>query len=1087
MLQIVTTDTAEVPAEQVSPPSPLIAIAAALVQRIEQAAGPIVYIAETSRRRSDLAALLRLMTAPERVAEFVALDGMPGDGIAASAEAMGRRMSTLRWLCNPDKRPAIVLATASAVLRRVPPRSIWEDIHLELRVGETIDLEALSQTFRKLAYHFDDLVDEPGEMALRGRVLEIFPPAAPRPCRIEHEDGRIVAIRSFDPATQRSVAESSHLIIDPASERVPAPTNAEAHDAISAQVHLQAHYGTLQTLLDYIPDAELVVEDAADRRATEVFVAIEEAASDAVSADHLAPSEWSALVEGRLTADIRGSSARVPAFAQADDTFAAFADFAAPLLADGYRLVITGPDRAKLRSVAYKAARAAKIAVVTAEDWPSVRAADAGQLISLEAPIAEGFVGHAEKIAVVSLRDLLGQSDAWAPVADHDARMRADEVFQIGDAVIHMDHGIGILEGLETVDAGDEQTEALRLRYAHDETLLVPLAEIGALWRYGSGSSEVKLDRLKGKTWEKRRNALIAGVTSTAESMVARLRARESASAPVLKPDRAAFETFAARFPFELTVDQAQATAAVLADLRSGRPMNRLVCGDVGFGKTEVALRAAAAAVFSGRQVAVVAPTTVLAQQHFLLFQKRFARHGIGVVRLSRLADAAEMADAKAALADGTAEIVVGSHAVLADDVRFADLALVVIDEEQRFGARQKEKLHALAADIHVLTMTATPIPRTLQAGFVGLHDVSIVATPPSRRRPVRTLTGPFDDGQVREALAAEKARGGQSFVVCPRIEDLEPMAERLRELVPALSVTVLHGRMEAAELDDTMLAFSGGEGDVLLATSIIESGLDVAGANTMIIWRADRFGLAQLHQLRGRVGRGTRRGLAILTTDPEEPPTPGAIKRLETLSALNRLGAGFAIAARDLDLRGTGELFGDEQAGHMQLVGVTLYRRTLERALVVASGLTPPDDWRPLLNLGARTGIPIDYIPEADLRIELAILLERTDDAQALDALQSETADRFGPLPASLEESFHIARLRLECRSLGIRRLDAGAKAVAATFAPDLAQQMARQIKAKKAGPLRWSKNRLILESASSQNTNLGSAVNDFLEIIRE
>jgi transcription-repair coupling factor (superfamily II helicase) len=379
--------------------------------------------------------------------------------------------------------------------------------------------------------------------------------------------------------------------------------------------------------------------------------------------------------------------------------------------------------------------------------------------------------------------------------------------------------------------------------------------------------------------------------------------------------------------------------------------------------------------------------------------------------------------------------------------------------------------------------MTATPIPRTLQAGFVGLHDVSIVATPPSRRRPVRTVAGPFDDGEVRQALADEKARGGQSFVVCPRIEDLDPMAER----VPKLAITVLHGRMEAAELDDAMLAFSSGEGDVLLATSIVESGLDVANANTMIVWRADRFGLAQLHQLRGRVGRGTRRGLAIFTTDPAEPPTKGAMERLETLSELNRLGAGFAIAARDLDLRGTGDLLGEEQAGHLNLAGVSLYRRTLERALVVARGLTPPDDWRPDLNLGARAGIPIDYIPEADLRIELAVLLERTDDAPALDALQAETADRYGAMPAPLEESFHLARLRLECRSLEIRRLDAGPKAVAATFLPDIARQMGWSIKEERSGLLRWSKNRLILERTPLQETDYRSAVNDFVEIIRK
>ncbi|GGE22437.1 transcription-repair-coupling factor [Aureimonas endophytica] len=1093
MLQTVTIENARAEAERLSPLVPIGAVAALLERRIADRDGPVlVYVAKTSRRRRDLADLLRLMAGPERVAEFAPLDGLPGDGIPPSAEAMGGRMSVLRWLRDADKRPAAVVTSAAALIRRVPPRGIFKDMHLEFRPGETIDPAAVEERLARIGYRQDERVEEPGEWTARGKVLEIFPAAAPRPCRIEHEGGRIAAIRSYDPLSQRSVAETAHLIVDPATEFL--PVAAGSGDAGLGR-SLAAHYGRLDTFLDYVPEAEILLEEEAEAATAELFRAIAEAREGggaearAAEQDYLGAKEWSALVGGALAGMVGEgeTSAELPRFAEDKDPFSAFAAFAAPLLKKHHRIVIAGPDDGDLMRVARRAARAAGAEARGIDGWREIRAAKGGACLVLPMPLRQGFRWPAERIAVVALADLVGQRARLGARDERPGLAARDEVFRIGDAVVHLDHGVGILDGLEQVSDGQKVLEALKLRYADGATLLVPLADIGALWRYGGGDAEVKLDRLKGAGWEKRRAGVVQAISATAERMIQRLSEKAKARAPKLVPDRAEFERFCARFPYELTPDQAGATGAVLADLASGRPMDRLLCGDVGFGKTEVALRAAAAAVFAGRQVAVVAPTTILAQQHFLAFKARFERQGIEVVRLSRLVEEAEAEAARGALAKGTARVVVGSHALLSDEVAFRDLGLVVIDEEQRFGAAQKEALRRLGNGLHTLTMTATPIPQTLQAAFVGLNEVSLLGTPPGRRRPIRTLAGPFDEATVGEALRAEKARGGQSFVVCPRIEDLEPMGARLAALAPELALVTLHGRMKGEELDEAMLAFAGGTGDVLLATSIVESGLDVPNANTMVIWRADRFGLAQLHQLRGRVGRGARRGLALLTTDPEAEPTPGGEKRLATLCEHRDLGSGLAIAARDLDLRGTGDLLGEDQAGHLQLIGLSLYRRMLERALAVARGEDVPEDWRPDLNLGAPGAIPPDYVPEADLRIEIAVLLERIEDAASLAALEAEIRDRFGPVPKPLARGFRLAELRLRCRELGIRRLDAGSKGVAARLTPDVAAPLRRRLKDGAKGGWRFAKNRLVQERPSKTTEERFAHVEALLALIED
>lgn len=1046
---------------------PVGAVASFLHRRVSQkAAAPMLYFARSTSRAEAITALLRLFGGDLSAAIFPRWDGSVADGIPPSPEAMGRRMSVLRWLLDRENRPRIIVTTPEAALRRVPPRSIWKSIHLEFRTGDRIEAKEVQKRLEAIGYWFDERVDEPGEAVLRGQVIEVFPAAAPRPCRIEIADGRIAAIRSYDPVTQRSVHDTEHLIVDPATETFDADSEASNEG---------------ETIFDYLDDAELIIEEGAGRRARDVLSAFE---ADGDAAAYLSWDEWNQRTQAAIDAAAEATTAAdVPAFARDSNPLAAFKRFAEPLRDQGYRLVLAGPEGHALRLWKRRVERALEARLTSVEDWDAVRQASSDQLSFLAQPIEQGFIDHEEQIACVALRDLAGQA-ARQPGRELGTAQIADAQLRFGDVVVHLEYGLGVLEGLEPA-GGEEEAEVLRLRYADDAVLLVPLKDIGLIWRYGGAESDVALDRLKGGNWIQRRDRTMQDIGETAIRMIAALEERAERRAKPLQPDRLEFERFCASFPFNLTEDQAAAAEAIAQDLASGRPMDRLLCGDVGFGKTEIALRAIAAAVFSGRQAIIVAPTTVLARQHFDVFRKRFARHGIEVAMLSRLNTPAEAREVKAGLIDGSIRVVVATHAICGKDIGFEDLALVVIDEEQRFGTRHKKQIRSLAPDLHFLSMTATPIPRTLQAGLVGLTEISIIATPPRRRRPVRTATVSFSAETVGKALLAERERGGQSFVVCPRIEDLEPVAQRLRELVPDLSLTVLHGSMKPADVDRSMLAFAAGQSDILLATNIIESGIDVPAANTMIVYGPDRFGLAQLHQLRGRVGRGVQRATMLMVVEPDAELSSTAKRRLDTLEETASLGAGFEISSRDLDMRGAGELLGEEQAGHLQVIGVGLYRRLLERALAQVQGRDVEGEHRADVELGITFGIPASYIPQPEMRIELAAALDKVEDEAALRSVREEFTDRFGTLPPTLEAGYRLAEIRLRATMLGIRKLDGGPQAVAATLAPKEWARLKKQLAKNKDQEIACSEDRLILRRATDSDDDRFAAAESLLEIV--
>ncbi|HYX02921.1 MAG TPA: transcription-repair coupling factor, partial [Reyranella sp.] len=603
-----------------------------------------------------------------------------------------------------------------------------------------------------------------------------------------------------------------------------------------------------------------------------------------------------------------------------------------------------------------------------------------------------------------------------------------------GDLVVHREHGVGRYEGLVTLEIQNARHDCLRLTYDGGDKLFVPVENIDVLSRYGAGEEGAALDRLGGVAWQSRKARLKQRIADMADRLIKIAAERAVRRGETMVPPEGLYDEFCARFPYAETDDQLQAIADVLEDLSSGKPMDRLICGDVGFGKTEVALRAAFVAAMSGKQVAVIAPTTLLARQHHRTFLERFEGLPLRIGRLSRLVGARETKATKQALKEGTLDIVVGTHALLAKSVEFSDLGLLIVDEEQHFGVAHKERLKELRADVHVLTLTATPIPRTLQLALTGVRDMSLIATPPVDRLAVRTFVTPFDAVTVREALLREQYRGGQSFYVCPRIEDMGAVAADLRELVPEMRLAMAHGRLPPRTIEDTMQDFVDGKVDVLLSTNIVESGLDIRNANTMVIHRADMFGLAQLYQLRGRIGRGKMRAYAYLTVPPGRALNEAAGKRLEVMQTLDTLGAGFQLASHDLDIRGAGNLLGEEQSGHIREVGIELYQQLLEEAVAAARGRAHEAEraeWSPQINLGIPVLIPEEYVSDLAVRMGLYRRIGALSSQEEIDSFAAELVDRFGKMPPEAEFLLATVALKLLCRQAGVDRIDAGEKAV--------------------------------------------------------
>jgi transcription-repair coupling factor (superfamily II helicase) len=673
------------------------------------------------------------------------------------------------------------------------------------------------------------------------------------------------------------------------------------------------------------------------------------------------------------------------------------------------------------------------------EDWTGVADLSVQSVALGVIGIERGFV--TSDLCVISEQDILGDRLSHAArrkIKPENFIAEASSLYE-GDLVVHVEHGIARYDGLEAIDVAGAPHDCLRLVYQGGDKLFLPVENIELISRYGSEQAGGQLDKLGGAGWQARKARMKERIKGMAEDLIKVAAARTLRPASKINPDEGIYDEFATRFPYDETDDQRAAIEDVLGDLTSGQAADRLICGDVGFGKTEVALRAAFVTAMSGQQVAVVVPTTLLARQHFQTFRERFSDFPVRVEQISRLVNAKNVKDIKDGMISGDVDIIIGTHALLAKDVGFRDLGLLIVDEEQHFGVVHKEQLKKLKSDVHVLTLTATPIPRTLQLALTGVKEMSIIATPPVDRLAVRTFVLPFDPVVVREAIMRERFRGGQTFYVCPRVADLGAIAKRLKELVPEVKVVMAHGQMTPTDLEDAIGAFYDGKYDVLLSTNIIESGIDMPHVNTMIIHRADMFGLAQLYQLRGRVGRSKIRAYAYLTLPERKKLTPAAEKRLEVMQTLDNLGAGFSLASHDLDIRGAGNLLGDEQSGHIREVGIELYQQMLEEAVAEARGLDGgvgvDEEWSPQIGIGSPVLIPESYVADLNVRMELYRRLSRLVEAQEIEAFAAELIDRFGSLPGEVENLLDIVAVKQLSKRAGVDKVDAGPKGAVISF----------------------------------------------------
>jgi transcription-repair coupling factor (superfamily II helicase) len=670
--------------------------------------------------------------------------------------------------------------------------------------------------------------------------------------------------------------------------------------------------------------------------------------------------------------------------------------------------------------------------------WPQALALSRAETALAVLGLDAGFA--TADVALITEEDILGERLVRPRRQSKRAENFIAEVTSLsaGDVVVHVDHGIGRFVGLRAIEAAGAPHDCLEIHYAGGDKLFLPVENIELLSRYGSEETGVELDRLGSTAWQSRKARMKNRIREMAGELIKIAAERQLREAPRLTIESGLYDEFCAGFPYEETDDQQAAIAAVLADLASGRSMDRLICGDVGFGKTEVALRAAFITAMNGKQVAVVVPTTLLARQHFKTFSDRLRGYPVKIGQASRLVSTAELARVKKGVADGDIDIVIGTHALLGKTVKFKDLGLIVVDEEQHFGVAHKEKLKQLRAEVHVLTLTATPIPRTLQLALSGVREMSIIATPPVDRLAVRTFVAPFDPIVVREALLRERYRGGQSFYVCPRIEDLAETKAFLDKNVPEVRVAVAHGQMPSTVLEDVMAAFYDGKFNVLLSTSIVESGLDIPTANTLIVHRADMFGLSQIYQLRGRVGRAKLRAYALLTLPAKRRITPQAERRLKVLQSLDTLGAGFQLASHDLDIRGAGNLLGEEQSGHIKEVGYELYQQMLEEAVLsLKAGISGPvaDKWSPQITIGTPVLIPEEYVADLPVRLALYRRLSEIEDERDIEAFAAELVDRFGPLPQEVEYLLQVVSIKSLCRRANVERIEVGPKGAVLSF----------------------------------------------------
>ena len=1059
----------------------------------------IIFVARDDKRLDLMRKSLWFFSPNIPILDFPSWDCLPYDRVSPNADVSSARMATLAALSSGFEAPIVLLTTLNAITQYIPNRTIVSNNSFVAIVGRTINVKELRAYFSKMGFVQTPTVTEPGDYAIRGGIIDVFPPGESGPVRMDLFGDELESARRFDPVTQRTVENLDRIEFAPVSEVIlddvsinrfrnnyrkefgSAGLDDPLYEAISAGRKHQGYehwapyfHDGMETIFDHLPNAVIFMDENIERIHTSRWDGINdqyEARLEALNSKnrletvykpikpelfYVSPDDLFDLLNNREqrkfivlpqptgpnSLDMRARIGRNFAPERQNEELGLFEEFAKHIIEKRKTTsVIIASMSLGARERLYGLLQDQGLSgMVNIKTWKDINQA-IGSISLVVWHLEHGF--EAPGLTIISEQDVLGE----LIIRKTNKKRRAKDFLteasslSVGDLVVHVDHGVGRYRGLETVKAAGAPHDCLLLEYANNDRLYLPVENVELLSRYGHETG--LLDRLGGSAWQAKKAKLKERIREMADKLLRIAAERSLRKSEILEVSPDKWNAFCARFPYVETDDQLNAIEDVVSDMSSGKPMDRLICGDVGFGKTEVALRAAFIAASAGTQAAIIAPTTLLARQHFKSFEERFRGTGIRVKQLSRFVTTSQMKKNREALRDGAVEIIIGTHALLAKDIKFANLGLLIIDEEQKFGVGHKERLKQLRSDIHVLTLTATPIPRTLQLSLSGVRELSVIGTPPIDRLAIRTYVSEFDTVTLREALLREHYRGGQSFFVVPRISDLPEIEAFIEEQVPEINHVVAHGQMPAGELDERMNAFYDGKFGILVATTIVESGLDIPTANTIIIHRADMFGLSQLYQIRGRVGRSKTRAYAYLTTKPRQKLTHAAIKRLRVLGSLDSLGAGFMLASQDLDIRGAGNILGEEQSGNVREVGYELYQEMLEDAIAKIKsgqmeGLTDEGSWSPQINLGVPVLIPETYVQDLDVRLGLYRRLSALAKKIELEAFAAELIDRFGKLPTEVDMLLRVVRIKGMCRAAGIAKLDSGPKGAVIQFYQD-------------------------------------------------
>ncbi len=1045
--------------------------------------------------------------APEiDILTFPAWDTVPYDRVSPNPTILSKRIETLAKLVLDDaQKRKVVLTSIGAAIQKLPPKKIFLNTRKSIQVGGKLNFDEFLHYVAINGYSRVEQVMESGEYAVRGDIIDIFPSGAEQPLRIDLFDDEVERLRLFDIETQRSTEDLKFYSFDSANEVVLDKNTIKTFrskyreafgaDGLKDELYESISEGKkylgmenwlpffyedgLPSIFDYLPNADIILGIDCDNalKAKEETIAdhydarIEALKIREVSdVDRYHPIEPDTLYintlkflelvhsrsyvklskrsmpEGNDNIDYGAVPQKIFASLKNINNLTVYEDLAKDCEANkAKKKIICCYTQGSLDRMHNLLQENKFTNLVIAENWKdALKNASKGKIVLTVLELQHGFIN--KDFFIATEQDIWGERKNIRSHKKVSAENLISDIssLNVGEYVVHIEHGIGRFDGLENIVTDGVAHDCLKLIYANNDKLYVPVENIDVISRYGAEDSNVTLDTLGGSAWEAKKSRVKEKIKDIAEKLIQIAAQRKMKKAEIFVPERGLYDEFCSRFLYTETDDQLSAVNDVFKDLSLGYPMDRLVCGDVGFGKTEVALRAAFTVATSGAQVALIVPTTLLARQHYLNFKERFQGFPVKVKMLSRLVTPKESREIKQELKDGSLEIVIGTHALLAKDIEFCNLGLLIIDEEQHFGVAHKERLKHLKSDVHILTLSATPIPRTLQLSLTGVKQLSIIATPPVDRLAARTFVMPFDRVMIKEAIYREKYRGGQIFFVCPRVSDILQIEPKLKELVPDIKIAVAHGQMSPTHLEEVMCDFADGKADILLSTTIIESGIDLPKVNTMIIYRADMFGLAQLYQLRGRIGRSKLRGYCYFTVPNQKVLTPVAEKRLSILQALNQLGAGFSLANHDLDIRGAGNILGVEQSGHIKDVGIALYHHLLEEEInrikarqagEDVSVVAPSSDWSVQILTGVPIIIPEKYVADLGVRLGLYKRIGSLKTVEEINDMREELIDRFGPIPEEVENLLKTVEIKQICMLCGIERVEAGARGILIAF----------------------------------------------------